>query len=329
MRIAIIALNNCYGSSLHGLADVFVVANAHIAKMSDNCYSPITWKFFAVTPTHITLSSGLEVQLPVIDECIEKFDVIFIPGVLYKNAREFNHQLKKLRNLFAWLNEQHTNGALICANCTSTFVLGECGLLKGKRATTVWWLAHLFKKRFPDVRLDMESLLIEDNRVITAGSATSHFQLGIRLLHKYLPASIVQRVAKTILVDNDQSSVSPNALLISRRDHNNDLVQKAQDWIDTRIDTSFTLKELADSLNTTEKNITRNFKLALSTTPLKYIQQLRVQTARYLLETSTLPLEKVMDKVGYSDRSGFTKLFTKHMGLPPINYRRQYQLGRL
>ncbi|MBR9791234.1 MAG: helix-turn-helix domain-containing protein [Gammaproteobacteria bacterium] len=173
----------------------------------------------------------------------------------------------------------------------------------------------------------MNNILVEDKRVITAGSASSHFQLGLRLLRYKIPSSIVQRVAKTILVDNDESSISPNALLISKRDHNNDLVQKAQDWIDTHLAKTFTLKDLADCLNTSEKTVSRNFKLALSTTPLQYTQRLRIQTAKYLLETSTLSLDKIMSKVGYGDRSGFTKLFTKYTGLPPITYRRQFQAG--
>ena len=324
MKVAIISIDGCYGSSLHGLVDVFVVANAHIKKLTANIEPFFKWQFFTSISHTITTSNGLAMSHELAEESLEYFDVVFIPGVLYEGVEAFYLKFKRHKPLYHWLDKQHSAGAIICANCTSTFFLAESGLLKDKKATTVWWLEHLFKQRYKSTALSFSNILVEEGRIITAGAATSHFQLGLLLLRKFTQESIVQQTAKTMLIDTRKVSVSPEQLLSVSREHNNDLVQKAQEWIQNHINKPFTITEIAGDIATTERTLTRQFKDTLAITPMKYVQNLRVNTAKYLLETSDLSLEQIIEKVGYQDRSGFSKLFHKLVGTPPISYRRQF-----
>ncbi|PHR84437.1 MAG: hypothetical protein COA59_07545 [Colwellia sp.] len=324
MNIAIIAMEGCYGSSLHGLIDVFVVANAYIKKHSGNKNDFFQWHFLSTTNSTIKTSNGLSMRQSIAQECDKHFDVIFIPGILYKGVHAFEVIIQQQQLFYTWLMKQHQQGAIVCANCTATFFLAESGLLDNKEATTVWWLEPLFKQRYKNITLKFEQLIIEKNNVICAGSATSHFQLGLLLLKKFVSPFIVQQTAKAMLIDTRKMLTSPEQLLSFSREHNNVLVQKAQDWIELNLSRSFKLVDLAREIATTERTLIRQFKNTLSITPSKYIQNLRVNKAKYLLEISELSLDKIIEKVGYQDRSAFTKLFTKVVGIPPMSYRRQF-----
>ncbi len=324
MKVAIISIDGCYGSSLHGLVDVFVVANAHIKKLSANSVPFFKWQFFTSAKHIISTSNGLAMNHDLAEESQEHFDVVFIPGVLYEGADAFNQKLQLHKALYQWLNKQYAAGAIICANCTATFFLAESGLLTGKKATTVWWLEHLFKQRYTNISLTFEDILVEEGRIITAGAATSHFQLGLLLLKKFTPEIIVQQTAKTMLIDTRKVKISPEQLISVSREHNNDLVQKAQEWMQNHLSEMFTITKLVNNIACTERTLNRQFKDTLAITPMKYMQNLRINTAKYLLESSDFSLEQIIEQVGYQDRSGFSKLFHKLVGMPPISYRRQF-----
>lgn len=324
MKVAIIALNGCYGSSLHGLVDVFVVANAYIQKESSNRQSFIQWQFLSATENEIKTSNGLPMQQSLFSNSVEQFDVVFIPGILYQGYQSFDKTLKQHENLYKWLRQQYQQGAIICANCTATFFLAESALLDQRPATTVWWLEPLFKKRYQGIKLKFDQLIIDENRMITAGAATSHFQLGLLLLKKFVAPLIVQQTAKAMLIDTRKSPFSPEQLLSVSREHNNALVQKAQDWIEGNLASPFKLFDLVSNIATTERTLIRQFKSALAVTPSKYIKNLRINKAKYLLESSEYTLEQVIEKVGYQDRSAFSKAFTLTIGMPPMSYRRQF-----
>lgn len=324
VNFAIIAIDGCYGSSLHGLADVLVVANAHLRKTLNETSPFFNWQFFTSKNNEIKTSNGLTMNHEIAEQSEQQFDVIFIPGILYEGAKAFEKKLSNHRALYHWLVKQHQAGAIICANCTSTFFLAEAGLLKHKSSTTVWWLENLYKQRYPLTHLKFDTLIVEQDNIITASAATSHFQLGLLLLKKFVTEPISQQTAKTMLIDTRKINIPPEQLLSLSREHNNKLVQNAQEWINQHINEAFTIAELSNILATSERSLVRHFKKVLAITPLKYVQKTRINTAKYLLETSDLNLDRIIEKVGYKDRSTFSKLFSQHTGMPPMSYRRQF-----
>ena len=324
VNFAIIAIDGCYGSSLHGLADVLVVANAHLRKTLNEPNPFFNWQFFTSRNNTIKTSNGLTMNHELAEHNEQQFEVIFIPGILYENAKAFKQKLSSHSALYQWLSKQHHAGAIICANCTSTFFLAEAGLLTNKSSTTVWWLEQLYKQRYPLTHLKFDKLIIEENNIITASAATSHFQLGLLLLKRFVPENIVQSTARTMLIDTRKINISPEQLLSQAREHNNKLIQDAQEWINQHMHETFTIRELSKVIATSERTLVRQFKEVLAITPLKYVQNLRINTAKYLLETSDLNLDRIIEKVGYKDRSTFSKLFSQHTGMPPMSYRRQF-----
>jgi transcriptional regulator GlxA family with amidase domain len=140
--------------------------------------------------------------------------------------------------------KQHSNGAILCGNCTATFFLAQTGLLDNRACTTVWWIEHLFRQRYPTVELQMRDLLVEQNNIITASAATSQFQLGLHLIAKFLPSSIVQQVAKTMLIDTRKTNMAVQLMFNQTREHDDPLVTQAQDWINKHLNQSFSIRTL-------------------------------------------------------------------------------------
>jgi transcriptional regulator GlxA family with amidase domain len=324
-QFAIVALDGCYGSSLHGLVDVLVVANAHLKKQLGQQHPPFKWQFFTSQHDSIETSNGLTMSHPRAEHSEQQFDVIYIPGIWYQSASHFSQQLDALIPLYQWLIKQHTNGAIICGNCTATFMLAQTGLLDNKSATTVWWIEHLFRQRYPSIELKTRDLIIEQNNLITASAATSHFQLGLHIIAKFIPGAVVQQVAKTMLIDTRKSNIAAQLILSPNLEHDDHLVQQAQDWISRHLELAFSIAMLASKLATSERTLTRHFNRTLAITPIKYVQAQRIDRAKYLLETSELSLDAIIEKVGYQDKSTFSKLFDKHTGIPPMSYRRQFR----
>lgn len=324
-KFAVVALDGCYGSSLHGLVDVLVIANAHLSKELGTNHKQFEWRFFNSGQDTIETSNGMPMTHPLAEECDESFDVIFIPGIWYQNAATFCNKLTKYNSLYQWLTKQHSQGAIICGNCTATFFIAQTGLLDNKTSTTVWWIEHLFKQRYPSVELKMRDLIVEQDNIITASAATSQFQLGLHLITKFLPRSIVQQVAKTMLIDTRKTNMAAQLMFNQSREHDDPLVTQAQDWINKHLNQGFSIRTLAGELATSERTLTRHFNKALAITPIKYVQAQRINTAKYLLETSDLTLDAIIEEIGYKDKSTFSKLFDSQMSMPPMSYRRQFR----
>jgi len=325
VNCAVVALDGCYGSSLHGLVDVFVVANAHLKKELGHKHKLFQWQFFTSGQQTIETSNGLPMTHTLAEKSVQHFDVIYIPGFWYQSAMHFNHKLNSLSPLYQWLIKQHAQGAIICANCTATFLLAQTGLLNNKASTTVWWIEHLFKQRYPTIDLKMRELIVEQNNLISASAATSHFQLGLHLITKFVPKTIIQQVAKTMLIDTRKTNMSMELMLNLVTEHDDPMVQQAQNWINKNLANPFSITTLASELAVSERTLTRHFKDALAISPIKFVQLQRINTAKYLLETSDLSLDAIIDNIGYKDKSTFSTLFNAQTGIPPMSYRRQFR----
>jgi len=207
-------------------------------------------------------------------------DLVLIPGFLF-TLRE---ALPGFGRYGDWLRKQHAQGAVLASMCTATFMLAEAGLLSGARATTHWAFADLFRRRYPDVRMDERENLCEDNRLITSGGATAAMDLLLHLIRRYGSLDLAQKCSRYLLID-----------------------------------------ELAPRFGFGVRNFMRRFKEATGYTPLAYLQTLRLEKAKHLLESTRMSLDSITLKVGYEDSNSFRRLFQQRVGLLPASYRKKFQ----
>jgi transcriptional regulator GlxA family with amidase domain len=325
-RAAILALDGCYASSLSGFADILQVANSHLRRQQGASAALFEWRFVSQAGETIAASNGLQLQTHKLGPR-EQFDLVFIPSLHYGGHRQFDQLLKRQGANCAWLTSQWRRGALLAANCTGTFVLAQTGLLDDRIATTTWWLERQFRLRFPRVDLQLRPVLTEVDRLLCAGAFASYLLQAVRVVERFAGPAIASQCAKSMLIDVSQTTQTPYLPLLADVSHADSVVHRAQHWLQNHMSRAIRMSDLAAELAVSERTLIRRFQAALEQTPLTYLQHLRIDSARALLEAGDLGVEQIALQVGYSNASSFSRLFRERVGLSPAAYRRRFQIA--
>lgn len=324
-RAAILTFDGCYVSSAGGFADILQIANSHLRRQQGAAAAQFEWHFVSSSGNPIVASNGLQLQTQKL-EPRERYDLVFIPSLHYGGQRQFDQILDRLADTSDWLVAQWRAGAWIAANCTGTFILAQTGLLDGRTVTTTWWLERQFRARYPKVDLQIRSVITESDRLVCAGASASYLLQAIRIIERFSGPAIASQTAKSSLIDVSQTSQVPYLPLLAERAHSDSLVERAQHWLQSNMTEELRISELAEALAISDRTLIRRFKAALDQTPLAYLQDLRLEAARALLETGDLSVEVISGEVGYNDTSSFSRLFRQRIGMSPGAYRRRFQI---
>lgn len=324
---AILCFDGCYASVVGGFADLMQVANAHL-KTSGNGDARYTWEFLSPSGEVVNASNGLRLETKAFPTR-KQYDVVFIPSFHYTGRAALTKLLSDSQPVGEWLGRQWRHGAYLAANCTGTFILASCGLLDHKKATTTWWLEQQFRERFPRVQLEMHPLVTEEDRLICAGAHAAFLTQTVRVLTHLSGSAIATQCARSMLIDVTQSTQTPLLPLMTEKAHNDALVHQAQAWLHKYMASEAQMLKLAQHLRVTQRTLTRRFQAAVGVTPLAYLQNLRIDSARALLETGTLSVEQICAYVGYADTSSFTRLFRERIGTTPGLYRDRYKREKI
>ena len=274
---------------------------------------------------HITLASPekgfvIENYSPLPLSVDTKPNLILIPAFRSGNLPLY---LKSNYMLIPWLNEQYQKKVEIASFCTGAYMLAASGLLNGKKATTHVNATDEFKKQFPEVLLVKDEVVTDDNGIYTSGGATSSFHLMLYLLEKYCGREMAIKASKFFAIEPDRKKQSHFATFTPVR-HNDKVIAQAQDQMEKLYSEIGTLDGLIKELPVSKRNFIRRFKLATGNTPLEYLQNIRVEASKSLLEDTGLSIAEVMYNVGYSDTKAFRKLFKRIVGLTPRDYRDKF-----
>lgn len=325
-RAAILTFDECYASSVGGFADILQVANSHLRRQQGTAAAQFEWRFVSSSGNPIVASNGLQLQTHKLEPS-ERYDLVFIPSLHYGGQGQFDQILDRLADTSDWLVAQWRAGAWIAANCTGTFILAQTGLLDGRTVTTTWWLERQFRAKYPKVDLQIRSVITESDRLVCAGASASYLLQAIRIIERFSGPAIASQTAKSLLIDVSQTSQAPYLPLLAERAHSDSLVERAQHWLQSNMTKELRISVLADALAISDRTLIRRFKAALGQTPLAYLQDLRLEAARALLETGDLSVEAIGGQVGYNDTSSFSRLFRQRIGMSPGAYRNRFQIN--
>lgn len=144
------------------------------------------------------------------------------------------------------------------------------------------------------------------------------------LVEKYYDRETAIEVAKVSEIDFDRLEQSQFMVFNGQKDHNDDAVLEAQEYIEKNYKGKINIEEIAKMVNVSGRNFIRRFKKATANTPLEYVQRVKIEAAKKLIESSTLHIQEIMFDVGYNDDQAFRKVFKKFTGLSPLAYRSMY-----
>lgn len=252
---------------------------------------------------------------------IFKTDLVIIPAI----HDDPEMALEQNREFVPWLKHQYQKGAEIASLCVAAFFLASTGLLDGRKCSTHWIHADGFRKIFPKVNLVDDKIMTEDTGIYTSGGAYSYLNLLLYLVEKFAGRDIAILTAKTFMIDIDKASQSPFIMFRGQKAHEDDVVQKAQEYIESNFNEKIQVDELAQKLALSRRSLERRFKKATHNTITTYIQRVKVEAAKRSLEASRENVNEVMYGIGYSDEKSFRNTFKKITGISPIQYRNKYK----
>jgi len=251
---------------------------------------------------------------------VKKTDLIIIPAI-HDNPEE---AMENNREFIPWIIEQYKQGTEVASLCVGAFFLAETGLLNGKQCSTHWMHAADFRKRYPDVNLVHEKIMTGEDGIYTSGGAYAFLNLLLYLIEKYAGREIAVLASKAFSIDIDRVSQSAFIIFQGQKDHDDEKVKEAQQFIENHYGETIRVDDLAGRLALSRRTLERRFKKATSNTMIEYIQRVKVEAAKKSLESTRKNVTEVMYDVGYSDTKSFRNLFRRITGLTPIEYREKY-----
>src|SRR5688572_6420224 len=249
-----------------------------------------------------------------------KTDILIIPalhGDVVK-AVELN------KDLIPWIVEQRNKGAEIISLCTGAFLLAATGLLNGKNCATHWIHAGEFREMFPEVNLVGDQIMTDENGIYSSGAAYSYLNLILYVLEKYVKHEIVVFIAKIFAIDLGRNSQSQFLIFQGYKQHGDEAILKAQDFIENTYQERIAIQEIAEHVALGKRNLERRFKMATGHSVKEYIQRVKIESAKKQLEAGKKIVNEVSYDVGYSDLKSFRDVFKKIVGMSPTDYRNKY-----
>jgi transcriptional regulator GlxA family with amidase domain len=252
---------------------------------------------------------------------IQESNILVVPtiGGPIQQALDNNPELIQL------LRKAHQAGWTIAGNCTGNFLLAEAGILDGKAATTHWGFENDFKQRFPQVNLQAEQLITRDENIYCAGGGIAWFDLGLHIIERSIDFETAMQTAKAFVIDYRSDTQLSYSLMRIAKPHQDEVVNTIQAIIEQDCTLSLSIEKLSFQHNVSQRTLIRRFNSALGMPPNTYLQSVRIERARKMLEESDYNIDTVMNKIGYEDASSFRRLFKKKTGLTPTEYRNRFR----
>jgi transcriptional regulator GlxA family with amidase domain len=309
MDVAVLVHDGVFDSGLAAILDVLENANA----LGEEISEPPAWNVTTVgTQPVVRTGAGHHVDAKPL-ECAETADLLIVPARAGRRPDEVldfvgGDQSFCERDLITRARKQ---GTAIASACAGTFLLAEAGILDGQRATTTWWLAPAFRAQYPAVRLDQGQMVVSSDGIITAGAAFGHVDLALAIVRASSPA-LADLVARYLVIDERPSQsayIIPSALAQS-----DPTVAAFDRWARERLAGPISIPAGAKAIGVSERTLQRSLQRTLGTSPIRFVQDLRVERAAHLLRTSELSLETIAGRVGYEHPNTLRVLLRERTG---------------
>lgn len=322
-KVTILASNNSAASTFTGPLDVFsqagVLWNRIFGRPANACFKP---ELVTIDGRAIECSSGLQVQPRRSIREVTDTDMIVIASI-----GNIDEALAAHAETIPWLRRHHGRGTPIASICTGAFLLADTGLLDGKKATTHWGYSPLFRQRYPNVHLKPERMITDEGDLFCSAGFMAGIDLSLYLAEKFCGREIALRCAKSMIYDIHRASQSPYHVFQARRNHHDEQILAVQRDLEENYANKFHIHLLARENGMSVRSFERRFKMATGDTPIRYLQRVRVEVAKKLLEETRQTFDEIAYRVGYDDSGFFRKIFKRLTRLRPLEYRDKFQLS--
>ena len=308
-----------------GALQVFSEANNFLTKKNEKGLFKI--ELVGAQKNEYLINNLLSIKHQVAIDEINNTNLIIIPASL---IRSYVTSTKNNQLLIDWVAQQYKLGAEVASMCAGSFMLASTGILSGKTCSTHWALAENFRTLFPDVHLQTDRLITDENGIYTNGGAYSFLNLLMYLVEKFYDRETAIHCAKYFQIDLDRNLQAEFSIFNGHKKHHDEAILTAQKYLEENYRDKISVEKLATELNIGRRNFDRRFIKATGFTPLDYLQRVKIEAAKKLFETTRNTVNEIMYEVGYKDAKAFRDVFSRITGLSPLEYKSKYNKeGRL
>ena len=331
--VLIVAVPETAGSALYGMLDVLSATGSIWQTLMRSGDETRHFRVRIVSPDGCLFSCGN--GIPVNPDCAVADDpeapIVILPELWLGPDEAMGGRYPELVD---WIRRRHAAGSFIYSACSGSVLLAETGLLDGCPATSHWGYQDLFRQKFPRVRFDpAPNLVFADPRgqVVTAGGTSSWHDLALHIIARHVGPGEALHIKKVYLLKWHDEGELPYTALVRPLPHGDAVVRRAEEWLRAHFRDADAIAGVVERSRqrdgVPERSLKRRFKAATGVTLIDYLQNLRVEHGKHLLETTDLPVEEISAEVGYADASFFRRLFKRLAGLTPVAYRRLFGQG--
>jgi len=332
ITVSLVALPECTPTALHGLYEVlFSAGRAWSALTGETAPArTLSVRIVAATDTPFASSIGIPIAPQATFAESSDSDVVIVTDLALPPGEDPRGRWPEVAR---WIRERYQAGATVCSVCTGSVLLAEAGLLQGQEATSHWSATGLFAEFYPEVRLRPERILSPagpEHRLVTCGGMSSWEELALYLVRRYCGEAEAVRMAKLFLIGDRSEGQLPFAAMVRPRHHEDAIIDQCQAWLANHYDEPHPVARMLVLSGLSERTFNRRFRSATGYAPVDYVQTLRIEEAKQLLESTAETTEAVALQVGYEDAAFFRRLFKRRTGVTPSRYRQRFRgLGRV
>jgi transcriptional regulator GlxA family with amidase domain len=326
-QVLIVATRQTAGSALYGMLDVLSAAGnlwQELVRESDACRL-FDVRIVATQRKPFTCGNGIPVQPHCCIDDDPTADIVILPELWLGPDDSCRGRYTELME---WIRRCYKRGSAIYSACSGAVMLAETGLLNGRCATSHWGYRELFQRDYPEVDFRPEPNLVfadRTGRIVTAGGTTSWHDLALHIIARHGSPGEALRIAKVYLLKWHGEGQLPFTPLVKRTPHADAVVKRCENWLADHYRESDVIARAVRLAKIPERTLKRRFSAATGCSLMDYVQNLRVEAAKRLLETSDEAVDEISASVGYEDASFFRRLFRRMTGLTPSEYRRMFK----
>ena len=320
-RITLLAYPGCMAMEIFSLSDTLLLANRITQALTPAAPTLFEVTLASLKGAPITCAGGFSLGT---EKAGRSMDLLVVPGLDFADRRGCLAPFPGLSREVAYIERIFAKGIPVASVCVGAFLLGDAGLLDGRRATTSWLFAADLARRFPAAKVESTALLVEDSGVSTSGSFSAAFDLAMQLIRQTASAEVARAVARMALLDQRDSQAGfVDTRMLEKPPAS--FSQAVHAWLRQRLSEPYDLQRLAAAFHISGRTLLRRVKEETGESPLAYLQGARIGQAKILLESTGLSVAQVTERVGYQDVGTFSRLFKRLVKQSPAEYRRRFR----
>jgi transcriptional regulator GlxA family with amidase domain len=262
----------------------------------------------------VASSSGVKMQAEPLGD--QAYDTLLVSGGA--GSRDY----EALGPTFDWLRVAAAKARRVASICSGTYLLAECGLLDGKRATTHWGRSDHFARRYPTVKLEPDRIFVREGEIWSSAGITAGIDMSLALIEDDLGAAVARRTAQHLVVHQRRPGGQSQFSALLEMGGPNGRFAELMDWMRERLCEPLGVERLADQAAMSPRHFARAFTAETGVTPAKAVERLRLEAARVRVEAGHEPIDRVAETAGFGDPERMRRAFLRAFGQPPQALRR-------